>query len=110
VEEEMFTLLYVNVRNRELYSAFEEVIVSSIDDYRNEKGEIVSVEKQCWIKEAPRTLFFQIERVVFDKEKVSLRKIHDKFEFPREFHVDPFMEANKLQSLKIRSEVNKLRK
>lgn len=70
----------------------------------------MSVEKQCWIKEAPRTLFFQIERVVFDKEKVALRKIHDKFEFPREFHVDPFMQTNKAKSLEIRHSANKLRK
>lgn len=39
-----------------------------------------------------------------------MRKIHDRFEFPREFHVDPFMQINQVQSLQIRSEVNKLRR
>lgn len=37
-EDEIFSLLYANVRFHELYTAFEEVIVSTIDDYKNEKG------------------------------------------------------------------------
>ena len=108
-EEEMFTLLFVNVRHKELYTAFEEAIFSVIEDYRNEKGEIVTVEKQTWIKEPPKTLFFQIERVLYDKESQNLRKLHDQFDFPREFYIDPFLLENKEKSLLIRKEVTKLR-
>lgn len=105
----MFTLLFVNVHHKELYTAFEEAIFSVIEDYRNDKGEIVTVEKQTWIKEPPKTLFFQIERVLYDKEIKNLKKIHDSFDFPKEFYIDPFIIDNKEKSLKIRKEVTKLR-
>lgn len=35
VEDEIFTLLFVNVHHKELYTAFEEAIYSTIEDYRN---------------------------------------------------------------------------
>ena len=60
-------MLFVNVKNKELYQALEEVVISHIDDFRNEKGEVVGVEKRTWIQQAPKTLFFQIDRVIFDK-------------------------------------------
>lgn len=62
----------------------------------------MTVEKQTWIKDPPKTLFFQIERVLYDKETKNLKKIHDEFDFPKEFYIDPFLESNKEKSLQIR--------
>lgn len=101
--------MFVNVRNGELYKALEEITIQHIDDYRNEKGEVVGVEKQSWIKEAPKTLFFQIDRVIFNKEKATLEKINDEFDFPQVFYIDPFLNKNKVQALEIQKRVRKLR-
>ena len=43
-------MLFVNVKHKDLYKACEEVTVSRIDDYRNEKGEVIGVDKHTWIK------------------------------------------------------------
>lgn len=65
------------MKNKELYKAIEEITIQHIDDYRNDKGEIVGVEKQSWIKKAPQTLFFQIDRVIYDKESGQQIKINE---------------------------------
>lgn len=75
-EEEQFSLLFVNVKNKQLYKAIQEITIQHIDDYRNDKGEVVGVEKQSWIKKPPQTLFFQIDRVIFDKASGQQIKIN----------------------------------
>jgi hypothetical protein len=67
------------------------------------------VEKHSWIKEAPKTLFFQIDRVVYDKATLTPQKINDVFDFPTTFYIDPFLLKNKVQALKIQKEVRHLR-
>jgi hypothetical protein len=93
-----------------LYKACEEVTISHIEDYRNEKGEVIGVDKHTWIKEAPRTLFFQIDRVVYDKVTLTPQKINDPFDFPTVFYVDPFLLKNKDRALEIQKAVRGLRK
>lgn len=85
-------------------------MIQHIDDYRNEKGEVIPVQKQCWIKEAPKTLFFQIDRVIYDKQKLTLEKVNDVFEFPKVFYIDPFLLKNKEEALKVQGKVRNLRK
>jgi ubiquitin carboxyl-terminal hydrolase 25 len=99
----------VNVKHKELYKACEEVTVSHIEDYRNEKGEVTGVEKHSWIKEAPKTLFFQIDRVVYDKATLAPQKINDTFDFPTIFYIDPFLHRNKDTALKLQNSVRSLR-
>lgn len=108
-EDEQFSLLFVNIKNQELYKALEAITIQHIDDYRNDKGEVVGVEKQSWIKVAPKTLFFQIDRVVFNKETCQLQKINDEFDFPTTFFIDPFLLKNKEQALLVQKKVRKLR-
>lgn len=102
-------MLFVNVKNKDLYKACEEITISHIDDYRNEKGEVIGVEKHSWIKEAPKTLFFQIDRVVYDKNTLTPQKINDIFDFPTVFYIDPFLHKNKETALKIQNSVRSLR-
>ena len=106
----MFSLLFVNPKHRELYNACEEITISHIDDYRNEKGEIIGVEKHSWIKTPPKTLFFQIHRVEYDKKTMALQKINDMFDFPTTFYIDPFLLKNKDRALVIQKSVRSLRK
>ena len=100
----------VNVKNRELYKACEEITISHIDDYRNDKGEVIGVEKHSWIKEAPKTLFFQIDRVIYDKSTQTSKKINDTFDFPTTFYIDPFLHKNKERALTIQKTVRGLRR
>lgn len=67
------------------------------------------MEKQSWIKKAPTTLFFQIDRVVFDKQAGQLKKINDEFDFPLTFFIDPFLLKNKDKALAVQKNVRKLR-
>ena len=67
------------------------------------------MEKQSWIKEAPKTLFFQIDRVIYNKESQTLQKINDSFDFPTVFYIDPFLLKNKEKALQIQKKVRELR-
>ncbi len=71
---------------------------------------MIGVEKHSWIKKTPKTLFFQIDRVVYDKTAQTLKKINDHFDFPTVFYVDPFLEKNKVQALNMQKTVRNLRK
>jgi hypothetical protein len=71
---------------------------------------VIGVEKHSWIKEAPKTLFFQIDRVIYDKSSQTLQKINDLFDFPTTFYIDPFLQKNKEQALKIQKSVRNLRR
>ena len=70
---------------------------------------MIGVEKHSWIKEAPKTLFFQIDRVVYDKNTLTPQKINDIFDFPTVFYIDPFLHKNKESALKIQNSVRSLR-
>lgn len=100
----------VNVKNRQLYKACEEITISHIDDYRNDKGVTIGVEKHSWIKQAPKTLFFQIDRVIYDKAAQNLKKVNDTFDFPTTFYIDPFLQKNKDRALLIQKTVKGLRR
>ncbi len=71
---------------------------------------MIGVVKHSWIKEAPKTLFFQIDRVIYDKSSQTLQKITDLFDFPTTFYIDPFLQKNKEQALKIQKSVRNLRR
>lgn len=102
-------MLFVNVKHRDLYKALEEATVSQIEDYRNDKGEVIGVEKHSWIKEAPKTLFFQIDRVVYDKATLAPHKVNDSFDFPTTFYIDPFLHRNRHHALSLQKSVRSLR-
>jgi len=55
-------------------------------------------------------LFFQIDRVVYDKNTLTPQKINDNFDFPNTFYIDPFLLKNKEPALKIQKSVKNLRK
>lgn len=97
------------MKNKDLYKACEEITVSHIEDYRNEKGEVIGVDKHSWIKEAPKTLFFQIDRVLYDKATLAPHKINDSFDFPPVFYIDPFLHRNRHTALQLQNSVRTLR-
>lgn len=67
---------------------------SSLEGYKTESGAVITAKKDSFITRAPDILFFQLQRVVYDKER-GLYKANDTFRFPKEMHIDPFLEKNK---------------
>lgn len=65
---EMFNLISVDVRSRNLYDGWEAQLVEEIEDYKNDKDETVKAQKYNWILEAPESLYFQIQRVEYNKD------------------------------------------
>jgi len=62
-----------------------------------------------WIQRPPEFLFFQLQRVVFDKENGAI-KINDRFAFEKEIYLDRFLLENKEEAIQINKTINDLRK
>ncbi|KAL4443149.1 hypothetical protein ABPG74_002216 [Tetrahymena malaccensis] len=107
-EEELFNIIFLDIKHKELYYALDEYVVNHIDEFKNDKGDIVSAQKYNWIKRAPKTLFFQLQRVIFDKEKGCLKKLNDSFNFENEIYLERFTEERSKDYLRIREQVKKL--
>lgn len=57
-EEELFNILFLDIRHKELYLALDEYVVNHIEDFKNDRGDLVPAQKHNWIRKAPNTLFF----------------------------------------------------
>lgn len=57
-EEELFNIIFLDIKHKELYYALDEYVVNHIDEFKNDRGDIVSAEKHNWIRKPPKTLFF----------------------------------------------------
>lgn len=118
-------MIILDLKYKNLYSSWEESLFETIEDFKNnkvffsqliislffkiKKGEIVPASKSSFIKSPPGTLFFQLQRVVFDKQKGSSTKINDKFTFEKEIYIDRVLDENKEVYVKIREKVQKLK-
>eukprot|EP00828_Plagiopyla_frontata_P012320 TRINITY_DN17024_c0_g1_i1.p1 TRINITY_DN17024_c0_g1~~TRINITY_DN17024_c0_g1_i1.p1 ORF type:complete len:671 (-),score=112.39 TRINITY_DN17024_c0_g1_i1:141-2153(-) len=67
-------------------------------------------KKQNFLIQAPQLLFFQLSRVMYDKDLQALCKINDEFVFEKEIFIDRFMLKNKEVLMKTRESVKQLRK
>lgn len=52
-QTELFNFIYLNVKYYDIYSAFENYIFSTMEDFRNDKGDIVTAEKTLSILSPP---------------------------------------------------------
>ena len=59
----------VEVRNKDLYNAWEVANNQHIDHFKNEAGEIVEAQKEFFANSSPDILQCVINRLHFDKEK-----------------------------------------
>lgn len=41
-EEELFNIIFLNIKHKELYQALDEYVVNHIDEFKNDRGDIVS--------------------------------------------------------------------
>lgn len=95
---EDFGCVIVNVKDRNLYSAWDRAWRTSIPDYKisEETGERCAVSKREFISRSPEMLIFQINRVEYT-EKFEMIKVNDRFDFEKELFVDQFLEKNSQQ-------------
>ncbi|EGR31008.1 ubiquitin carboxyl-terminal hydrolase family protein, putative [Ichthyophthirius multifiliis] len=103
-QEEIFNIIYLDIKQKELYYALDEYVINKIDEYKNDRGDIVQADKYNWIKKAPKTLFFQLQRVIYDKETKNLKKINDFFQIEKEIYLERFMYSQKEAYLQIYSQ------
>ena len=108
-EESLFGPIILDIAHKELYSSLEHYCNFTIEGFRAPNGEITKAEGSMWIQRPPEFLFFQLQRVVFDKENGAI-KINDRFAFEKEIYLDRFLLENKEEAIQINKTINDLRK
>ena len=108
-KEENFGCLIVNVKDKDLLSAWKEAWKTTIPDYKIDdlKEERCTVIKREFISESPEMLIFQINRVEYT-ERFEAVKVNSSFDFKTELYIDQFMEENSEQIMKNESEYQQI--
>ncbi len=45
----MFNIIYLDIKHKELYYALDEYVINRVEEYKNDRGDIVSADKYNWI-------------------------------------------------------------
>ncbi|CAD8097227.1 unnamed protein product [Paramecium primaurelia] len=106
---ELYNFIPIDLKDGNLYDAFDNFVVNSIEDFKNDLSETVCATKYNWIQGAPQTLSFQIQRVTYSKEKNDLIKQNDEFLFEEEIYLDRFLYENSKRYLDIRTQNRELK-
>ncbi|CAD8082901.1 unnamed protein product [Paramecium primaurelia] len=106
---ELYNFIPIDLKDGNLYDAFDNFIINSIEDFKNDLSETVCATKYNWIQGAPQTLSFQIQRVTYSKEKNDLIKQNDEFQFEEEIYLDRFLHENSKRYLDIRTQIRELK-
>eukprot|EP00331_Platyophrya_macrostoma_P026999 CAMPEP_0176452540 /NCGR_PEP_ID=MMETSP0127-20121128/28602_1 /TAXON_ID=938130 /ORGANISM="Platyophrya macrostoma, Strain WH" /LENGTH=1000 /DNA_ID=CAMNT_0017841025 /DNA_START=38 /DNA_END=3040 /DNA_ORIENTATION=- len=109
-EDSLFGAIILDITHKDLYSSLDEWLCFDIEDFRAPNGEICKAEKESWITKAPDTLFFQLQRVVFNKDIADIQKLDNPFQFEKEIYIDRFLLEHKEIATKIRTEVKALKR
>mgnify|MGYP000934467949 CR=1 FL=1 len=143
-EDSLFGSIILDISHKDLYTSFDEWLNFDIEDFRapnvatiaielrklifsyliSIKGELCKAEKSSWIVQAPDTLFFQLQRVVFNKDNgnrlgikyanfqnsAGIEKLDDPFYFEKEIYIDRFLLEHKDIASKIKGQVKELKK
>ncbi|CAD8205429.1 unnamed protein product [Paramecium octaurelia] len=99
---ELFNYIPLDLKDGNLYDSFDNFIVNNIDDFKNDFNETVQAVKYNWIHSPPQKLSFQIQRVIYCKEKNDLIKQNDEFTFDEEIYLDRFLLENRVKYLETR--------
>lgn len=104
-----FKFLYLHPKDKDLYSAWETTFQTVIEGYKPEDKVYDTAIKQRWITKLPKVLFFLVTRVYYDKEKKSMVKDNEPFDFEEVIYPDRYLLQNRDVSDQLRNQVNKLR-
>ena len=62
-------MIILDVAHKDLYSAWEYTLAESLEDFKNEIGEVTHAFKRNTLIRVPTILFYQIQRVKYELEK-----------------------------------------
>ena len=65
---ERFNTIFLDVIHKDLYSAWEYMFAESLEDFKNDIGEITHAIKTNTLIRVPTILLYQIQRVKYDKD------------------------------------------
>ena len=102
---ENFGCVILNVKDKELISAWKKAWKTIIPDYKIDdlKEDRCTVIKREFISNFPEMLIFQINRVEYT-ERFEAVKVNIPFDFKTELFIDQFMEENSEQIIKNESQ------
>lgn len=60
---------------KDLYSAWESLFAESLEDFKNDIGEVTHAIKTNTLIRVPSILFYQIQRVKYDPEKGKFQSL-----------------------------------
>lgn len=92
--------IMADIKFGELYHAWEHAFNTLVEDFLTPNGYTNSAFLSVSFKTLPKMLTFQLNRVVY--QDGGLRKLHDKFEFPKILYPDRFLYANRRLKRKLR--------
>jgi len=109
INEDEYKYLYLHPKDKDLYSAWDSMFQSPVEDYKPDGIPADNAIKQRWIVELPKVLFFLITRVYYDKEKKIFIKDNEPFDFEDVIYPDRYLLQNRKISDQLRNQVNELR-
>jgi len=107
-EKNEFLQIFLNVRHKDLYSAWEAANCGEVD-YTTASGSKTTASSSFWIERLPKLLSFQLQRVIYDQEKKVQVKVDESFEFDLTIYVDRFLLPNRAEAGNAAARVRELR-
>eukprot|EP01022_Parablepharisma_sp_SALTPOND_P023425 TRINITY_DN494_c0_g1_i1.p1 TRINITY_DN494_c0_g1~~TRINITY_DN494_c0_g1_i1.p1 ORF type:complete len:1152 (+),score=161.70 TRINITY_DN494_c0_g1_i1:3596-7051(+) len=108
--ETPFGQIMINATEKDIYEGWDTNYYNEIEDFQTPDGHVTKAEQEYWITKLPSVLLLQIQRVAFDKETKSIKKIINPVKFDKMIYVDRFMMKNRKESSIIRAEVREHKK
>lgn len=108
-EKNDFLHIFLDVKHRDLYSAWEAANCTEVD-YTTPCGATTTASTSIWIERLPKLLFFQLQRVVFDQERKAQVKLDEAFEFDSTVFVDRFLLANREHASQVAERTRELKR
>lgn len=100
-----FGQVNINPMEANLYDGWEANYFSEIEDFKTPKGFITKAQEEFYVVDPPAVLMLQSQRVTFDKDTKSAKKIMKKMAFDKMIYIDRFMLENRETASKIREAV-----
>lgn len=49
IKDELFNIIFLDIKHKNIYQAWDESIINEIEGYKNDKGDYVTAQKENWI-------------------------------------------------------------
>ncbi|KRX08272.1 hypothetical protein PPERSA_01733 [Pseudocohnilembus persalinus] len=90
-----FAPIILDLQYQDLYSSWEAYNNFNLEGFKIDDKEFINAKKEIWMTQVPKNLMFQIQRVQYDQENGSAKKVNEKFYFDKEIYIDRFLLKNR---------------